>query len=87
MGEESHHYFRQLLAQSYWFRTARIILGLQEQYGSEAVNASLKRATYYSVTDVGTIKNILEKKLYAVEAEPRLDRSNNEGSLTRDLDY
>lgn len=90
MGEESHAYFQQLLVQkqSYWFRTTRIILGLREQYGSEAVNASLKRAMHYSVTDIGIIKNILEKKLYAIEAEPKLlDRSSSESSLTRNLDY
>lgn len=90
MGEDSHQYFQQLLKQkeSYWFRTVRIILGLREQYGSEAVNKSLKRALYYSVTDVGTIKNILEKKLYATATEPKLlEKNSNEGSLTRNLDY
>jgi len=90
MGEDSHAYFRQLLAQkeSYWFRTVRIILGLREQYGSEAVNASLKRALYYKVTDVVTIKNILEKKLYGIPTEPKLlDRSSSGSSLIRDLDY
>lgn len=90
MGEDSHTYFRQLLKQkeSYWFRIVRVILGLREQYGSDAVNKSLKRALYYSVTDVGTIRNILEKKLYSIPTEPKLlDRSNNESSLTRDLDY
>ncbi len=90
MGEDAHGYFRHLLEQkeSYWFRIARSILGLQAQYGSEAVNASLKRALYYHVRDVGTIKNILEKKLYAVATEPKLlDRSSNESSMTRDLSY
>lgn len=90
MGEESHAYFRQLLVQkeSYWFRIARVILGLKEQYGPAAVDASLKRAMYYSVTDVGTIRNILEKKLYDIPTEPKLlDRQSSEGSLTRDLDY
>lgn len=90
MGEDSHAYFRQLLAQkeSYWFRIVRAILGLCVQYGNEAINASLKRAMYYSVTDVGTIRNILEKKLYSIPTEPKLlDRSSNESSLTRNLDY
>lgn len=90
MGEDSHQYFQQLLKQkeSYWFRTVRVILGLREQYGSEAVNKSLKRALYYSVTDVGTIKNILEKKLYATATEPKLlEKNSSEGSLTRNLDY
>ncbi len=90
MGEDSHAYFQQLLLQkeSYWFRIARVILGLREQYGQEAVNASLKRALYYSVLDVGTIRNILEKKLYLVPTEPKLlDRERSESSLIRDLDY
>lgn len=90
MGEDAHTYFRHLLGQKefYWFRIARSILGLREQYGSDAINASLKRALYYKVRDVVTIKNILEKKLYAVEIEPKLlDRNNIESTLTRELDY
>lgn len=90
MGKESHIYFQQLLAQkeSYWFRIVRVILGLREQYGSEAVNASLKRALYYKVTDAGTIRNILEKKLYLVKTEPKLlERNNTESSLSRELTY
>jgi hypothetical protein len=90
MGEESHQYFCQLLKQrdSYWFRTVRIILGLREQYGQDAVNKSLQRALYYSVTDVGTIRSILEKKLYLIPTEPKLlDRERSESSPTRDLDY
>lgn len=90
MGEDSHQYFCQLLKQkeSYWFRTVRIILGLREQYGQDTVNKSLKRALYYSVTDVGTIRNILEKKLYDIPTEPKLlDRGRSESSLIRDLDY
>jgi hypothetical protein len=89
MGEDSHAYFRHLLEKEpYWFRIVRSILGLRENFGDAAVNASLKRALYYHVRDVGTIKNILEKKLYTIETEPKLlDRSSNEGSLTRNLDY
>lgn len=90
MGEDAHAYFLYLLAEkeAYWFRTARIIFGLREQYGSEAVNASLKRALYYKVRDVGTIKNILEKKLYSVSIEPKLlEKTNEQSTLTRDLSY
>ena len=89
MGEDSHAYFRHLLEKEvYWFRLVRVILGLREHYGDTAVNASLKRALYYSVTDVGTIRNILEKKLYAIPTEPKLlDQGSNESSLTRDLGY
>jgi transposase len=90
MGDSAHAYFHMLLSEkeSYWFRIARIILGLAEQYGSEAVNASLKRALYYGVRDTVTIRNILEKKLYAAATEPKLlDRKSTESSLTRELDY
>ncbi len=90
MGDSAHAYFCMLLLEkeSYWFRIARIILGLAEQYGSEAVDASLKRALYYKVRDTVTIKNILEKKLYVVATEPKLlDRKSTESSLTRELDY
>ena len=90
MGEDSHQFFCQLLKQkdSYWFRTVRIILGFKQQYGGEAVNKSLQRALYYSVTDVGTIRNILEKKLYLIPTEPKLlDRERSDTSLIRNLDY
>lgn len=90
MGDSAHAYFHMLLSEkeSYWFRIARIILGLAEQYGSEAVNASLKRALYYGVRDTVTIRNILEKKLYAAATEPKLlDRKSTESSLTRELNY
>ena len=74
MGEEAHAYFRMLIEQkeSYWFRIARCVLGLRVQYGSEAVNLTLKRAMYYKATDLVTIKNILEKKLYLLKEEPKL---------------
>lgn len=89
MGEESHQYFQHLLEKEpYWFRIVRSILGLREQYGDSAVNASLKRALYYHVRDVATIKNILEKKLYVVEIEPKLlERNTTENILTRELTY
>lgn len=95
MGESAHEYFRLLLIQkeSYWFRIARYILGYCKEYGAEAVNASLKRALYYNALDVVTIKNILEKKLYAIETEPKLldnESMLGEGTrntLTRDLTY
>jgi len=73
IGEHAHEYFHYLLEkESYWFRIVRSILGLRERYGDEAVNSSLKRALYYKVRDVVTIKNILEKKLYLLSEEPRL---------------
>ncbi|MFH1769226.1 MAG: IS21 family transposase [Parcubacteria group bacterium] len=89
MGEDAHIYFRMLLEQeSYWFRIVRSILGLRNTYGDEAVNASLKRALYYQVRDVTTIKNILEKKLYVVDTEPKLlGRDSIQSTLTRELTY
>ncbi len=91
MGEDAHAYFRMLLSQkdSYWFRIARCVLGLREQYGTEAVNLTLKRAMYYQATDVTTIKNILEKKLYLLQEEPRLltKAVDEQMGLSRELTY
>lgn len=74
IGEAAHEYFRFLLAnkERYWFRSVRAILGFIREYGNEAVNLTLKRAMYYKVTDLTTLKNILEKKLYLMTEEPRL---------------
>lgn len=74
IGEAAHEYFRFLLAnkEHYWFRSVRAILGFIREYGNEAVNLTLKRAMYYKVTDLTTLKNILEKKLYLMTEEPRL---------------
>lgn len=97
IGEEAHEYFRFLLEtkESYWFRSVRLILGFPKEYGNSAVNATLKRALYYKVRDLTTIKNILEKKLYLVSEEPRLvgrqvqqaDYPTEQTSLLRDLSY
>ncbi|MCX6751839.1 MAG: IS21 family transposase [Candidatus Nomurabacteria bacterium] len=97
IGEEAHEYFRFLLEtkDNYWFRSVRAILGLSKEYGSEPVNKTLKRAMYYKATDLTTLKNILEKKLYLVSEEPRLmgrqvqqaDYSTEQTSLLRDLSY
>lgn len=74
IGDGAHEYFQMLLREkeSYWFRVVRVLLGLAAEYGQEAVNLTLKRALYYKATDVTTIKNILEKKLYLLPEEPRL---------------
>lgn len=91
IGESAHAYFRMLLGvkESYWFRTVRAVLGLRDTYGNEAVNLSLKRAMYYKVTNLTTIKNILEKKLYLLEIEPKLlnIKTQEETSMYRDLTY
>lgn len=91
IGEDAHAYFRMLLSQkdSYWFRIARSVLGLKVRYGSEAVNLTLKRAMYYKATDLLTIKNILEKKLYLRNVEPKLlaKAQAEQAGLFRDLTY
>jgi len=95
IGEDAHEYFRFLLEtkERYWFRSVRGILGFAKEYGDTAVNLSLKRALYYKATDLTTIKNILEKKLYLVAEEPRLlggkasPTTVEQSSLFRELSY
>lgn len=96
IGESAHEYFKMLLGtkESYWARIAKGILGLAQEYGNEAVNLSLKRALYYKAVDLTTIKNILEKKLYMLETEPRLlslqtqaDTKVEQAALFRELTY
>lgn len=97
IGVSAHEYFRFLLEakDNYWFRSVRGIIGLSREYGNEAVNLSLKRALYYKVSDLNTIKNILQKKLYLVAEEPRLlskqrvsvEPEHAQSSLFRELSY
>ena len=97
IGDWAHAYFVMLLEtkESYWSRSVRVILGLCREYGNEAINKALKRAMYYKVTDLTTIKNILEKKLYLLTEEPRLlsqqrqltDAVVDQSELFRDLTY
>lgn len=90
IGEDAHSFFRNLLKtkETYWGRIARIILGFKAEYGVIAVNASLRRALYYQAWDTITIKNILEKKLYELEPEPKLlNRVNTDDEFTRELSY
>jgi hypothetical protein len=95
IGEDTHEYFRWLLSQKedYWSEIVKGILGLHKTYGSEAVNKALKRARYYQVRDIITIKNILKHKLYTLEIEPKLlDAtktifSREDNPLCRDLSY
>jgi len=97
IGEAAHEYFRYLLSakERYWFRPVRAILGFVREYGIEAVNLTLKRAMYYKVTDLTTLKNILEKKSYLMREEPRLlngqasqtDAGTKQTALFRDLTY
>ena len=90
IGADAHEYFRMLLKAKpgYWKQTVRGVLGLVEQYGSEAVNLSLKRAACYEATDVTTIKHILAKKLYLLPPEPVLPKVAEENPVMgRELDY
>jgi len=94
IGEEAHEYFRFLLEkkESYWFRSVRIILGMAKEYGNTPVNLTLKRARYYQVRDLSTIRNILEKKLYLVQEEPLLLQKQETTTIVqeemfRDLSY
>ena len=90
IGEYAQEYFKMLLEKrhSYWFRTVRIMVGFAQEYGKEAVNLSLQRALYYHVMDVPTIKNILEKKLYLLETEPVMPKTDQKAHpMARDLTY
>ncbi|OGE26507.1 hypothetical protein A3C26_01875 [Candidatus Daviesbacteria bacterium RIFCSPHIGHO2_02_FULL_39_12] len=89
IGEYAHQYFTMLLVrkESYWFRSVRIILGLEKEYGKEAVNLSLKRSLYYCATDIITIRNILEKRLYLLELEPCLEKVSDDSGMSRRLNY
>lgn len=79
IGENAHAYFRYILQDKQrWQQTARGVLGLTEQHGKEAVNLSLKRALYYRVRDVTTIRHIVEQKLYLLPLEPMLPKKAEE---------
>lgn len=95
IGEDAHEYFRWLLAQkeNYWFVIVRGVLGLAQIHDKQALNLSLKRARYYQVRNVAIIRNILEKKLYNKETEPKLLDGEKtvfikeDETLCRDLSY
>lgn len=95
IGEAAHRYFRDILLahDSYWFRSVRLILGLAQQHGNDAVNQSLSRALAFGVLDVSAIRRILEKKLYLLEfpprmmADPQIFQSCEDTPLSRDLSY
>ena len=88
IGESAHQYFQQVTKdkQSYWGRVVRGILGLAAEYGQEAVEASLSRALYFNVTNLSTIRNILTKRLYEQDLEPKLPVEQS-GRMSRDLSY
>ncbi len=90
IGSYAHEYFNMLIKnkQSYWMISVRAILGMEKEYGKEAVNLSLKRALYYEVADCQTIKNILKNKLYLLELEPKQEEiKGEEYSMSRSLKY
>ena len=79
IGEQAHIFFRMLLEhkRNYWGRIVRGVLGLANIYGKEAVEQSLQRAMHFNATDLATIRNIAEKKLYECEPEPKLSPAGN----------
>ncbi|MEK9143839.1 MAG: IS21 family transposase [Patescibacteria group bacterium] len=97
IGEFAHQYFQEVLVgkQAYWFQNVRSIIGLAHHYGNEAVNLALKRALRYMVVDIGTIRNILEQRLYTLECAPRLltvasllpSTDDASSEVSRDLSY
>lgn len=97
IGDYAHRYFQEVLVkqQAYWFQSVRSIVGLTRQFGNEAVNLALKRALRYMVVDIGTIRNILEQRLYTLECAPRLltvasdlqSEGGASGEVIRDLSY
>jgi transposase len=99
IGEYAHQYFQEVLVKqhSYWFQSVRSIAGLARQFGNEAMNLTLKRALRYLVTDVETIRHILEQRLYLLDSAPKLlsqqqtsntnSNSGNTEAITRDLSY
>lgn len=91
IGPWAHRYFKEILLKkdSYWFRSIRPILGLVKAYDRQRVNLSLKRALAFGATNVATIRNICERKLYLLDQEPELDKKNPSAglSLARNLSY
>jgi|GEM_PF-188916 len=79
IGEAAHAYFRNILMtrDNYWYRSVRTILGLANEYGNEAVNLSLSRASEYRVTDTKIIRRIVEQQLYLLDNAPKLLAINN----------
>ena len=90
IGEQAHTFFRVLLDTkcNYWGRVVRGILGMAEEYGEHVVEKSLERAMHFNATNLTTIRNIAEKKLYRQELEPKLSLVQNEGGTgNRNLSY
>jgi len=91
IGLFAHQYFKKVLLEkdSYWFRSIRAILGLAKTYGNQTVNLSLKRALYFKVTNISTIRNICEKRLYLFAKEPGLRKDNLfiSSDMERSLSY
>lgn len=95
IGDYAHQYFREILIKkhSYWFQTARTIVGLSKQWGNTVVNLALKRALRYHVVDIGAIRTIITKRLYDLDVAPRLleypspTPNTAPSTMDRDLSY
>jgi transposase len=87
IGESAHAYFEMLVKskEGHWSPTVRAITGLCEEYGKEAVNASLKRALFYKATDVVIIKRILKEKLYLFALEQPLLQGMSKANADQDV--
>jgi transposase len=88
IGEQAHIFFKMLLKskRNYWGRIVRGVLGMAKEYGKPVVERSLERAMHFNATDLTTIKNIAEKKLYQEDLEPKLSL-NKEARESRSLSY
>jgi len=90
VGKQAHIFFKVLLTtkRNYWGRIVRGVLGMVEEYGDVVVEQSLTRAMYFNATDLVTIRNIAEKKLYREELEPKLSLvRNRKNTGSRSLSY
>jgi hypothetical protein len=89
VGAHAHQYFQYVLKtrSKDWARIVRGILGLVKTHGNSVVNLTLKRALHYEVTDLTTIKGIIQKQLYLEGEEPLLPKVVSSYQMSRDLHY
>jgi transposase len=89
VGAHAHQYFQYILKtrSKDWARIVRAVLGLVKIHGNSVVNLTLKRALHYEVTDLTTIKGIIQKQLYLEGEEPPLLKTVSSYQMSRDLHY
>lgn len=88
VGQNAHTYFKYLLETKPkdWARRVRGILGLLKDCEADVLEQTLKRAQYYEVTDLSTVKAIIRNKDYLEETEPFLPKKASY-ELSRNLNY